>query len=892
MLALLPEPLGPRDSAIQEFNRRATSTLSQLKVILMKLTSLPAPPLRQALAALLASGIVFLTGCDLSTAGPSASTFGSSATISGVVHGGQQPVYNANVRLYSAGTTGYGSASTLLATTTSDINGNFQFTKNPTNGPSSGSGPTWACPTGTANPQIYITAIGGNTQGTGVTATNNAASALMAAIGPCASVSTSMQVGLNEISTVASVFALAQYINPGTTPGTESIGTNAPNLTTSPAQSAVGLNNAVSAIANLANITNGLPVTSNTYTGSGTGVSGITITATPESAKLITIANILAACINTATASSTQCTSLFTAAAPPITPSITSQPGATFATAQDTIQAAYYMAVNPTDNTTAGAVTLPATAGTNINNLYNLASSAPPFQPGLSAQPSDWTIGVAYTASGTCTGGTAFFNGPAYAAVDAKGNLWFINGAPGTAATASTYLTFAGLSPIGQPLFCQTAANSSGRGITIDPTGNVWAGFNGGATTSIYELPNGATSTVLWSGPGSDSPYAIISDGNGNIYSTSKAGNGATLDGAVYLFPTPGTNTTPFLPTLVASGFNSSTGNSLTYSVIDGAGRLWLGDTTATTPTIHEIAPPSAAITAFQISAGVVTFSTTATNLSVNETVNITGLTSTAGLTLDHQTLTVTAVTSGTSFTANTAAANTALTTDSGIATVTNTTTGYTANSYALATTSTNSYGLAIDSNNYVYVGDGCCGSTGASERTLFKVTPAAGATDSITDSQSAQSIAAINGVRSLTLDGAANVWVSSWYAQQGDGNTGTPYGVSELYTSGGGTAATFTPISSAGAKPTTCSSSVVGVDVAGCPYNGGYQKASFLASVDMEVDPSGNVWVLDTGSESTPGSGTFNYNGASITEIVGAAVPVVTPISVAAAAGAQATKP
>ena len=43
-----------------------------------------------------------------------------------------------------------------------------------------------------------MTAVGGNTQGTGVIATNNAASVLAAVIGTCGTVSASTQVILND----------------------------------------------------------------------------------------------------------------------------------------------------------------------------------------------------------------------------------------------------------------------------------------------------------------------------------------------------------------------------------------------------------------------------------------------------------------------------------------------------------------------------------------------------------------------------------------------------------------------------------------------------------------------------------------------------------------------
>lgn len=124
------------------------------------------------------STVLALVGCGLSGTAPATglSTESVIGTFAGTAHGGQQPIYNATVNLYSAGTGGYGSAGTLLASTTTDTNG-FKFTKLP-NG-STDSGSSWSCPSSDPNPdpQIYLTAVGGNTQGTGQTGTNNTASA-------------------------------------------------------------------------------------------------------------------------------------------------------------------------------------------------------------------------------------------------------------------------------------------------------------------------------------------------------------------------------------------------------------------------------------------------------------------------------------------------------------------------------------------------------------------------------------------------------------------------------------------------------------------------------------------------------------------------------------------
>ena len=89
------------------------------------------------------------------------STSGASgAALSGIVHGGQQPVTGAKVYLYAAGSAGYRSASTSLLNTstsgvstdgngkgyvTTDSSGNFNITGD------------WSCTNGTE--QVYILAL-------------------------------------------------------------------------------------------------------------------------------------------------------------------------------------------------------------------------------------------------------------------------------------------------------------------------------------------------------------------------------------------------------------------------------------------------------------------------------------------------------------------------------------------------------------------------------------------------------------------------------------------------------------------------------------------------------------------------------------------------------------
>ena len=801
---------------------------------------------------LLAAALVLTTGCAnmVTTASP-INTFSSPATIMGHVHGGNQAVAFATINLYMAGTTGYGSAGTQLATTTTanDGFGSFSFVKNAFNGPSSVTGNTWACPATAADPQIYIIAQGGTTDGSGDSSaahTNNAAAFIIAA-GPCSGISNATTLDLNEISSAATVFALAQYINPGIAPGTESIGTNGANTATNKPQAAVGLNNSVASIANLANVSTGFPVASNNYTGSNSTTTGITVTATPESSKLITIANIMAACVNNATVPNANCTTLFNNAVPPAA-AVTSQPAATFQTAQDVVQAAYYMAVNPALSPNS-AQTACGGPSTNVACLFNLTSPQSPFQPNLASAPSDWSIGVTYTASGTCTNGGNFIAGAFKGGVDAVGNLWFVNGINGGANLSE-------LGPLGQPLFC-AGNNASGRGLAIDTTGNVWASFsNPTLPGAIQEFPVGGTSLLAWTP--TVQPTTLVADGSGNVFYASAA-NGGTYNE----FINPGTTTQPFASIQIANTFNGTATTTLGYGGADPSGRLFIA--TSTISRVFEAFPGTPAtpisITAFQIASNVVTFTANNT-LTAGKVVAVTGLST--GTYLNNQSLVVTGTPTATQFQASFTHADVGATSDSGIAQLANT---YTLVGSAVPTTA---YGIAIASDNSIYQGTTCCSS--ASGKALLKETPvSAGA---ITNVSSPLFIGGVNGVRSVTLDGAGNVWAGNEYANSSGATTisGT-YSISE-------TTSALAGISLNGTN-SSCSTST------GCPTTGGYFKADFNEPLDMDVDPSGNLWVLNSG---TVNGGTTS--GVSITEVIGVAVPVVTPMSVAAKTSQLATKP
>lgn len=363
--------------------------------------------------------IVALAGCGTnnisSVPGPSA----SEATLSGRVHGGQQPVVGALVQLMQPGTSGYASAPTLIvaAAAVTDANGAFSLPR------------PFTCPTNSG--LVYLLATGGNA-GAGI----NPAIAEAAIVGNCNTLSASTFVSISEVTTIAAAYALAPFATvtaaAAPAPQQTSIGTSVTNLQ--------GLYNAAGPAANLANNATGFA----RATGDTPGI-------VPPTAELNTLADILASCINQGTPSNPagNCTTLFNAAKPTggLTPT-------------DTFQAAISIAQHP---------------GTNVANLFNLVPPAPPFQPTLPTAPNDFSVALGYN------GGAITLSGDNVAvAIDATGNAWITSqpSAANPGVHSLTEITPAGTYPGGVAV-----SSTSGFGITslgvpaglaIDQNGFIW----------------------------------------------------------------------------------------------------------------------------------------------------------------------------------------------------------------------------------------------------------------------------------------------------------------------------------------------------------------------------------------------------------------------------------
>jgi hypothetical protein len=261
----------------------------------------------------------------------------------GLVNGGQsRPVVGAKVYVLQANTTGYGdpSVSLLTSRTGNPADSIGYYVRTGEYGGFSIAG-DYTC---TAGRQVYLYVLGGNSGGNG----SNSAIGLMASLGACPKAETFTTAApfafVNAVTTVAAASAMVAiatdptHVSSFETPG-----------------ASIGMTNA----GKLASVTTGFA------------------NARPDSkvpqAKIHTFANILSACINSSTPTSTSCNTLFTNAR---------SAGATGAIPADTATAALNIARNPHANVTA---------------LYAIqpSLSSPPFLPALESAPPDFNLSPA-----------------------------------------------------------------------------------------------------------------------------------------------------------------------------------------------------------------------------------------------------------------------------------------------------------------------------------------------------------------------------------------------------------------------------------------------------------------------------------------------------------------
>jgi len=456
-------------------------------------------------AGTLAGGLMalVLTGCGTGPAGPlqtTAPVTPAVAKVTGRVHGGQQPVSGAAIRLYTPGTGGYGTAATSMLTGSgyvlTDGNGGFTITG------------MYTCPSPSA--QVYLAATGGNS-GAGA----NPAIALVAALGSCQTLSASTYIQINELTTVAAAYALSGF------------GSSTTQISSSGSASALtGLANAFSTAASLVNYSTGdVPA-------AASRVGSIPV------AEIYSLGDILAACVNSSVLSYSACQTLFA----DTTPGSGTAP-------TDTFQSAMNLAKAPASH---------------ASDLFMLASSAPPFSPGLSSAPSDWTIAITYTGGG--------LNIPQALGADASGNIWVVNASNTVTALAA-----------GSGAFLSGTSGYTGlgldapSGLAIDTAGNVWISNCGdscsqsGSASFLTKLTSSGTqvSGSPYLGGGLAGAYAVAVDGNNAAWVANVYGNSLSK------FTSAGAASSG------TSGFASGSLKNPLGVTIDASGNAWTVEPTA-----------------------------------------------------------------------------------------------------------------------------------------------------------------------------------------------------------------------------------------------------------------------------------------------------------------------
>ncbi len=426
--------------------------------------------------------------------------------------GGQSPITGATLSIYTFGTGGYGLSGSQIATTTTDNSGNFYFNN-------------FTCPQ--SNTPVYMLSVGGNTGG-GI----NSSAVLGVTLGPCGSITG--PITINEVTTAAMAFTLAHYfneINANYTAGGDFFG--------GPSTTSNGVINYSQGILNATTIT--IPHIVNVQIGAANSNVNASPGSVVEAAKIYTIANILAACVNTTgptsnTETTTVCGQLF---------GYTMDYGNV--RPYDTLQAAVQMALYP---------------AAHVKSLYNLI---PPigfaFGNYLTTAPQDFSIGVSYTTANASLAVPT--NAISTLDIDASGNVWFPSNGAGQVGVVE-------FEPVGSTGFLGPYNNTGmvkPTQVAIDNAGVAWVNDYGSSVLSGYQVST-PTNSSSFSLAGTTTTAITINDDNSVVVGLLNA-------------------STPMLGSLntARSSYAALPNSTLNYAAVSVAGDAVGGDSVTTTNT-------------------------------------------------------------------------------------------------------------------------------------------------------------------------------------------------------------------------------------------------------------------------------------------------------------------
>jgi hypothetical protein len=433
-------------------------------------------------ALLLCGTSAAVTGCGMGTVVHSSSGV---MAIQGQVRGGQQPVGESSIQLYTVGKGGNGSVASpmLKKAVSTKPDGTFDIAGD------------YTC--GADDDQVYIVATGGNP---GLAPkTNNLALVLMTAFGSCVNLLGASYLEINEITTAAAAWALTPFML-----SAGNIGSTAGN--------AKGIASAFLNARLLADSSTGLAATL---------PSNLSV----ETQKLYALADALAPCVNSN--GLTGCAKLFAAATP-----------AGGLAPANTLNAALSIVQHPGQNVAAvfGAINAQAPYPTTMQNAPNDWTMSltvtggglnSPTALGVDGFNNIWVANYPGSLSAFSAQGTPF-NGAGYGAgmisevyglaVDFNNNVWVTNEeAPGHDPTAGSVTALGGVTSgsTGGVLFGKSYIYDTSIdypfAVAADPNGNILIANNANSSVTIYNN-NGVFVESGIAGSESSLPVALAPD--------------------------------------------------------------------------------------------------------------------------------------------------------------------------------------------------------------------------------------------------------------------------------------------------------------------------------------------------------------------------------------------